>query len=100
MSRDPALLASTFMANVAFLGMSWKQMLGRPTITLLVTQYLLGKLNAGALALLRGTSWYFMLSVQTGLPRASRQFFLVHKYLRSVVNLLKLTWLYAQNGES
>lgn len=43
MSRDPALLASTFMANVAFLGMSWKQMLGRPTITLLATQYLLGK---------------------------------------------------------
>ncbi|XP_026313777.1 probable phosphorylase b kinase regulatory subunit alpha isoform X5 [Hyposmocoma kahamanoa] len=41
MSRDPALLASTFMANVAFLGMSWKQMLGRPTITLLATQYLL-----------------------------------------------------------
>lgn len=44
MSRDPALLASTFTANVAFLGMSWKQMLGRPTITLLATQYLLGKL--------------------------------------------------------
>jgi hypothetical protein len=43
MSRDPALLASTFTANVAFLGMSWKQMLGRPTITLLATQYLLGK---------------------------------------------------------
>ncbi|XP_068628215.1 probable phosphorylase b kinase regulatory subunit alpha [Battus philenor] len=41
MSRDPALLASTFTANVAFLGMSWKQMLGRPTITLLATQYLL-----------------------------------------------------------
>ncbi|CAB3256640.1 unnamed protein product [Arctia plantaginis] len=41
MSRDPALLASTFMANVAFLGMSWKQMLGRPTLTLLATQYLL-----------------------------------------------------------
>ncbi|CAH2063466.1 unnamed protein product, partial [Iphiclides podalirius] len=35
MSRDPALLASTFTTNVAFLGMSWKQMLGRPTITLL-----------------------------------------------------------------
>lgn len=42
MTRDPALLASTFTANVAFLGMSWKQMLGRPTITLLATQYLLG----------------------------------------------------------
>ncbi|XP_038213012.1 probable phosphorylase b kinase regulatory subunit alpha isoform X2 [Zerene cesonia] len=41
MTRDPALLASTFTANVAFLGMSWKQMLGRPTITLLATQYLL-----------------------------------------------------------
>ncbi|GBP17036.1 Probable phosphorylase b kinase regulatory subunit alpha [Eumeta japonica] len=41
MSRDPALLASTFTTNVAFLGMSWKQMLGRPTITLLATQYLL-----------------------------------------------------------
>ncbi|XP_047989219.1 probable phosphorylase b kinase regulatory subunit alpha isoform X3 [Leguminivora glycinivorella] len=41
MSRDTALLASTFTANVAFLGMSWKQMLGRPTITLLATQYLL-----------------------------------------------------------
>ncbi|XP_026313784.1 probable phosphorylase b kinase regulatory subunit alpha isoform X12 [Hyposmocoma kahamanoa] len=49
MSRDPALLASTFMANVAFLGMSWKQMLGRPTITLLATQYLLdqGMLDNG-----------------------------------------------------
>ncbi|XP_045492082.1 probable phosphorylase b kinase regulatory subunit alpha isoform X5 [Colias croceus] len=41
MTRDPDLLASTFTANVAFLGMSWKQMLGRPTITLLATQYLL-----------------------------------------------------------
>ncbi|CAG9090189.1 unnamed protein product [Plutella xylostella] len=41
MSRDPALLASTFTANVAFLGMSWRHMLGRPTITLLATQYLL-----------------------------------------------------------
>nr|XP_034825516.1 probable phosphorylase b kinase regulatory subunit alpha isoform X2 [Maniola hyperantus] len=41
MTRDPALLASTFTANVAFLGMSWKQMLGRPTITLLATHYLL-----------------------------------------------------------
>lgn len=43
-SRDPALLASNFTANLAFLGMSWKQMLGRPTITLLATQYLLGNL--------------------------------------------------------
>ncbi|XP_032511701.2 probable phosphorylase b kinase regulatory subunit alpha isoform X2 [Danaus plexippus] len=41
MTRDPALLASTFTANVAFLGMSWTQMLGRPTVTLLATQYLL-----------------------------------------------------------
>lgn len=75
MSRDPALLASTFMANVAFLGMSWKQMLGRPTITLLATQYLLGKLYSGALALLRGTSWYCTLSVHVGLPCAFLEFF-------------------------
>lgn len=70
MSRDPALLASTFMANVAFLGMSWKQMLGRPTITLLATQYLLGKLYSDALALLGSTLWYVTLSVPADLSRA------------------------------
>lgn len=61
MSRDPALLASTFMANVAFLGMSWKQMLGRPTITLLATQYLLGKFYSVAFTLLRFAQYNYAL---------------------------------------
>uniref|UniRef100_U5EXU1 Phosphorylase b kinase regulatory subunit n=1 Tax=Corethrella appendiculata TaxID=1370023 RepID=U5EXU1_9DIPT len=40
-SRDPALLASDFTANLAFLSYSWRHLLGRPTITLMATHYLL-----------------------------------------------------------
>lgn len=42
MTRDAALLASNFMTNIAFLAMNWRHMLGRPTITLVATQYMLG----------------------------------------------------------
>uniref|UniRef100_A0A1L8E243 Phosphorylase b kinase regulatory subunit n=1 Tax=Nyssomyia neivai TaxID=330878 RepID=A0A1L8E243_9DIPT len=40
-TRDPALLASNFTTNLAFLTNSWRHMLGRPTITLMATHYLL-----------------------------------------------------------
>ncbi|XP_043262174.1 probable phosphorylase b kinase regulatory subunit alpha isoform X2 [Colletes gigas] len=36
-TNDAALLANTFTTNLAFLTINWKQMLGRPTITLLAT---------------------------------------------------------------
>lgn len=42
MTRDPDLLASSFMTNIAFLSNSWNHLLGRPTITLLATNTLLG----------------------------------------------------------
>lgn len=42
-TRDPALLASNFTTNLAFLTNNWRHMLGRPTITLMATHYLLGK---------------------------------------------------------
>lgn len=41
-SRDPALLASNFTTNLAFLTNNWRHMLGRPTITLMATHYLMG----------------------------------------------------------
>lgn len=41
-TRDPDLLASNFTTNLAFLTNNWRHMLGRPTITLMATQYLLG----------------------------------------------------------
>ncbi|XP_051160573.1 probable phosphorylase b kinase regulatory subunit alpha isoform X3 [Leptopilina boulardi] len=37
MTNDAALLASTFTTNMAFLTINWKQILGRPTITLVAT---------------------------------------------------------------
>lgn len=42
-SHDSALLADTFTTNLAFLTMSWRQMLGRPTVTLVTTKHHLGK---------------------------------------------------------
>ncbi|XP_012349938.1 probable phosphorylase b kinase regulatory subunit alpha isoform X4 [Apis florea] len=36
-TNDAALLANTFTTNLAFLTINWKQMLGRPTITLVAT---------------------------------------------------------------
>lgn len=42
-TRDPDLLASNFVSNLAFLSNSWSQ-LGRPTVSLLATQSLLGNL--------------------------------------------------------
>lgn len=41
--RDPPLLTSNFSDNLAFLANNWRHMLGRPTITLVATDYLLGK---------------------------------------------------------
>ena len=41
-SRDPALLASNFTDILAFLSYSWRHLLGRPTITLMATHWLLG----------------------------------------------------------
>uniref|UniRef100_A0ABK8F1Y8 Phosphorylase b kinase regulatory subunit n=1 Tax=Anopheles gambiae TaxID=7165 RepID=A0ABK8F1Y8_ANOGA len=40
-SRDPALLASNFTDILAFLSYSWRHLLGRPTITLMATHWLL-----------------------------------------------------------
>lgn len=37
MTNDAALLASTFTTHLAFLTINWKQILGRPTITLVAT---------------------------------------------------------------
>ncbi|XP_015608524.1 probable phosphorylase b kinase regulatory subunit alpha isoform X2 [Cephus cinctus] len=36
-TNDAALLADTFTTNLAFLTINWKQMLGRPTITIVAT---------------------------------------------------------------
>ncbi|XP_076243020.1 putative phosphorylase b kinase regulatory subunit alpha isoform X2 [Calliopsis andreniformis] len=36
-TNDAALLANTFTTNLAFLTINWKQMLGRPTVTLVAT---------------------------------------------------------------
>ncbi|XP_063989272.1 probable phosphorylase b kinase regulatory subunit alpha isoform X1 [Diachasmimorpha longicaudata] len=36
-TNDAAFLADTFTTNLAFLGINWKQMLGRPTVTLVAT---------------------------------------------------------------
>ncbi|KAK0083395.1 hypothetical protein PV325_008847 [Microctonus aethiopoides] len=36
-TNDAAFLASIFINNLAFLGNTWKQMLGRPTVTLVAT---------------------------------------------------------------
>lgn len=41
-TRDPDLLASNFTTNLAFLTNNWRHMLGRPTITLMATHYMLG----------------------------------------------------------
>ncbi|XP_058445149.1 probable phosphorylase b kinase regulatory subunit alpha isoform X3 [Malaya genurostris] len=40
-SRDPALLVSNFMDVLAFLSISWHHLLGRPTITLTATHWLI-----------------------------------------------------------
>ncbi|XP_055604026.1 probable phosphorylase b kinase regulatory subunit alpha isoform X3 [Uranotaenia lowii] len=40
-SRDPALLVSNFMDVLAFLSISWRHLLGRPTITLTATHWLI-----------------------------------------------------------
>ncbi|XP_062539868.1 probable phosphorylase b kinase regulatory subunit alpha isoform X3 [Armigeres subalbatus] len=40
MSRDPSLLVSNFMDILAFLSISWHHLLGRPTITLTATNWL------------------------------------------------------------
>ncbi|XP_037887807.1 probable phosphorylase b kinase regulatory subunit alpha isoform X6 [Glossina fuscipes] len=40
-TRDPDLLASNFTTNLAFLTNNWRHMLGRPTITLMATHYML-----------------------------------------------------------
>lgn len=42
-TRDPDLLASNFMSNLAILSNSWSHLLGRPTICMQVTHSLLGK---------------------------------------------------------
>lgn len=42
-NRDPDLLASNFVSNLAFLSNSWSHLLGRPTICLLATHLFLGK---------------------------------------------------------
>lgn len=42
MSRDPALLVSNFMDILGFLSISWRHLLGRPTITLTATHWLIG----------------------------------------------------------
>lgn len=44
MSHDIALLVDTFTTNLAFVTMNWRNLLGRPTITLVATQQYLGKL--------------------------------------------------------
>uniref|UniRef100_A0A0C9Q7C2 Phosphorylase b kinase regulatory subunit n=1 Tax=Fopius arisanus TaxID=64838 RepID=A0A0C9Q7C2_9HYME len=36
-TNDAAFLADTFTTNLAFLGINWKQMLGRPTVALVAT---------------------------------------------------------------
>ncbi|XP_032296038.1 probable phosphorylase b kinase regulatory subunit alpha isoform X9 [Drosophila virilis] len=40
-TRDPDLLASNFTTNLGFLTNNWRHMLGRPTITLMATHYML-----------------------------------------------------------
>lgn len=41
-TNDADFLASIFTTNLAFLGINWKQMLGRPTITIVATHNHLG----------------------------------------------------------
>ncbi|XP_058794733.1 probable phosphorylase b kinase regulatory subunit alpha isoform X2 [Phymastichus coffea] len=47
-SNDAAFLADTFTTNLAFLTINWKQMLGRPTVTLVATR---GYLDQGKIPL-------------------------------------------------
>ncbi|KZC04056.1 putative phosphorylase b kinase regulatory subunit alpha [Dufourea novaeangliae] len=46
-TNDAALLANNFITNMAFLTINWKQMLGRPTITLVATHNHLGSSEDG-----------------------------------------------------
>lgn len=41
-TNDADFLASIFTTNLAFLGINWRQMLGRPTITIVATHNHLG----------------------------------------------------------
>lgn len=40
---DIALLIDTFTTNLAFLTINWRQMLGRPTLTIVAARNQLGK---------------------------------------------------------
>jgi len=52
MTNDADLLVSTYTTTLAFLKINWKQMLGRPTVTLVATHNHLGMLSLNALKLI------------------------------------------------
>lgn len=56
-THDIALLADTLTTNIAFLTISWRQMLGRPTIVLVATKNFLG--NSILLKNPFGTHWKY-----------------------------------------
>lgn len=45
MGNDIELLANNIMMDLAFLTMSWKHMLGRPTYTIIASSNFVGKVN-------------------------------------------------------
>lgn len=45
MGNDIELLANNIMMDLAFLTMSWKHMLGRPTYTIIASSDFVGKVN-------------------------------------------------------
>lgn len=45
MGNDIELLANNIMMDLAFLTMSWKHMLGRPTYTIIASSNFVGKMN-------------------------------------------------------
>lgn len=51
-TNDADLLVNTFTTTLAFLKINWKQMLGRPTITLVATHSRLGMPSSTALDLI------------------------------------------------
>lgn len=60
-TRDPDLLASNFVSNLAFLSNSWSHLLGRPTMCLLATHSFLG--NFFSFDFARKTNrWWLMTS--------------------------------------
>lgn len=50
MGNDTELLANNIMMDLAFLSMSWKHVLGRPTYTIIASSNFVGKANVYCLA--------------------------------------------------